>query len=797
MTILEFKNLTASLGTEVKFDVNRISNPIVTSETFEKFMAMDKADQMKLKDQGGFLAAISSDGSRKKEAIIARTMLALDLDDADITTMETIKANAFCKLWVHSTRKHTAEKPRYRLIVPLAKPVHSVCYELLARLFAREMNILDACDTAGFRTAQLMLWPTVSCDMVDSFVFYEAPNEELLNPIEFLAKYEMDNVAKWPRKSEEIKAIAREVKECSGDDNPRNKVGIVGAFCRAFTVKAAIEKFLNDIYAPSSIDGRFDLIVADSVGGLAIYDEVFAYSFHSSDEASGKLLNAYDLVRVHRFGMLDEEAQPGTPFSRLPSNVEMAKFALSIPEVRDNIIIQVDEVCAIPQAVKSKLEFNSFGKIKHTLTNVIAIIENDEKLVGIYFNAFTNKLIVKQDVPWRKGESEFTDYDIAGLTAYLSRYYKLEVSERTLQNALKNIAFNRVHHPVKEWLNNLPEWDGVKRLEFYLVNYLGAIDDAYVRFVSKTILIAAIARIMNPGKKFDIVPVLVGNQGCGKSTIYAKLFGKWFSDALTLNDLHDKTAIEKIEGVLCMEFAELSGLAKQEVELVKAFLTRQVDRCRLAYARSVVELPRQCVFVATTNQTEGFLRDPTGNRRFAVVRVNENTELHPWDLSENDVNQIWAEALKCYNEENYSLFFEGEIKVAAEAMQKAYIVHDERRGLVELYLSKPIPKNWLELSEEARISYLRNGLPVDGIEGTHGNTNRSRFHEPFEERIKVSNMEIFVECFGKRPSDYNRYKDSIEIAQIMASIGGWDSLGEMHMTPYGKQRCYVRNLNLL
>lgn len=793
MLILNYENLMKTQGIEAEFDVARIATPIVTGETFAEFMAMDKAEQMKLKDQGGFLAAVSRDGTRKKDAIVARTMLALDLDDADVTTLETIKVNAFCKLWVHSTRKHTATKPRYRLIVPLKYPVASEEYEPLARFFAREMNIMEACDPAGFRSAQLMLWPTVSSDMVDSFVFYEAPCNELLNPEEFLAKHEAANIAKWPRKSQELKDVVRQGKKDTGDDDPRSKVGIVGAFCRTYTVAEAIETFLADIYVPSSVDGRYDLIAADSVGGLAIYDEVFAYSFHSKDEAAGKLLNAYDLVRIHRFGMLDEGATPGTPFSRLPSNIEMAKFALGIPAVRDNIIVQKDEECSIPQVVKSKLEFTTDGKIKHTLDNVMVILENDDKLVGIRFNSFTHKLIIVEDVPWRKGQGEFTDYDLAGLAAFLSKVYKLEVSERTLLNALKNIRFSREHHPVKEWLGTLPAWDGVKRLEFYLVNYLGAVDNAYVRFVSKVILIAAIARVMAPGTKFDIVPVLVGPQGCGKSTIYAKLFSEWFSDSLNLGDLRDKTAIEKISGVLCLEIAELSGLAKAELELVKAFFSRQVDRCRPAYGRTVVELPRQCVFVATTNQVEGFLRDISGNRRFAPIEVNGNSQLHPWDITENEINQIWSEALQCYREGDYQLFFDDEVKAAAEAEQKAFLVHDERRGLVEEYLAKPIPSNWLRLSDDDRKDYLRSKSLPDGMEDNKGNAERPKLIEPFVQRSYVSNMEIYAECFGKNPADFNRYKDAPEIAQIMASIGVWKASREMHMTPYGKQRCYIRN----
>ena len=128
----------------------------------------------------------------------------------------------------------------------------------------------------------------------------------------------------------------------------------------------------------------------------------------------------------------------------------------------------------------------------------------------------------------------------------------------------------------------------------------------------------------------------------------------------------------------------------------------------------------------------------------------------------------------------------------AEAEQQAFMVHDERRGLIEEYLAKPIPKNWLRLSEDDRKNYLRNTFLPDGMEDTNGNAVRAQLHEPIELRQRISNMEIFVECFGKNPADFNRYKDAAEIAQIMVAIGGWQASREAYATPYGKQRSYVR-----
>ena len=766
MKILSFQNISQVVGTEEDFDIERLKTPVVTDETFEEFLAMDKVEQLQLKDKGGFLAATSIDGTRKKGAIVARTMLALDLDDADVTTLETIKANCFCKLWVHSTRKHRANNPRFRLIVPLKEPVESERYEALARFFAQEINVLEACDPAGFRTAQLMLWPTVSRDMVDSFVFYESSFDDLLDVNAFLAKFDIDNLLKWPRKRMEAKAIAREVADVNED--PRSKSGAVGAFCRTFTVREAVEKFLQHVYAPSKIaENRFDLLEADSSGGLVVYDEIFAFSFHSKDEAAGQRLNAYDIVRIHLFGDLDKEVSEGTPFARLPSNLAMAKYALSIKEVREKLFSNLKKESTLNDVLKLKLDFTVDGKIKNTLRNICIILDVDEVLQGISLNAFTNKISVSECVPWRKFKGDFAEKDFSELAHHFSSLYGIEVSDRNLMNALNIVSAKRTFHPIKDWLHNLPRWDEIPRLETYLADYLGASDNEYTRFVAKIILLSAIARVMEPGIKYEIVPVLVGPQGCGKSTIFNKLVGIWFSDALTLSDMRDKASIEKMEGIWCFEIAELSGMAKADLELVKSFLSRRVDKCRFAYGRVVVTTPRQCVFVATTNQVEGFLRDTTGNRRFAPVEVTGKSSLHPWDLTDEVITQIWAEAFYCYNVGNFKLFFDGAIKAAAEAEQKAFLVQDERRGLVEKFLEEPIPC-------DASSAIVRSK------------------DVPTKLRTAVSNMEIFVECFGKNPADFHRIKDASAIAQIMASIDGWSSIKEFRMTPYGKQRCYLR-----
>ena len=219
------------------------------------------------------------------------------------------------------------------------------------------------------------------------------------------------------------------------------------------------------------------------------------------------------------------------------------------------------------------------------------------------------------------------------------------------------VSSERLYHPVKEYLNGL-SWDGTKRLENLLVDYLGAEDTPYVRAVTRKTLVAAVARIYEPGTKFDSILVLNGPQGIGKSTLFARLGRAWYSDSLSISDMKDKTASEKLQGYWILELGELAGIRKMDVETVKSFITRTDDKYRKAYGVNVESHPRQCIIVGSTNSDGGFLRDVTGNRRFWPVRVLGKGRHKPWDL--DAVDQIWAEAAEYYHQ-GEELFLRGRI----------------------------------------------------------------------------------------------------------------------------------------
>jgi predicted P-loop ATPase len=242
----------------------------------------------------------------------------------------------------------------------------------------------------------------------------------------------------------------------------------------------------------------------------------------------------------------------------------------------------------------------------------------------------------------------WTDNDTSQLRCYISDVYGIYSPNKT-QDALNKAAAKRKHHPIREFLNSLPPWDGTKRVETLLIDYLGAEDNDYIRAVTRKTIVAAVARVFVPGIKFDSVLVMDGPQEKGKSTLFNKLAGdEWFNDGLTLTDMQDKSGAEKLQGYWILEIGELTGMRKSDIDSVKSFISRRDDKYRASYGRVVESHPRQSIIVATVNSMGGFLRDPTGNRRFWPIRVGGTEARKGWDVTDTDVLQIWAEAKHIY-----------------------------------------------------------------------------------------------------------------------------------------------------
>lgn len=754
---------------EISWDdfCKRVSTTQTTTETVDEYRKMSKPQQDSIKDVGGFVAGHLKAGRRKNGTVLCRSMLTLDMDHGSADILDELDMFNSHKMCIYSTHKHTPEAPRLRLIMPLKRDVSEDEYPAVARKVAQEIG-MDMFDDTTYQPHRLMYWPSTSSN---GEYIYRVMDGDIVDPDYYLGLYDdWRDVSTWPVSSRESEAVK---KTASQQADPLTKDGVVGAFCRTYSIRDAIDKFLGDVYEPSAMEGRYDYIPADSSAGVTIIDEKFSYSFHATDPACGQLLNAFDVVRVHKF----PDDDPKKSFKA------MAKFASSDEEVKLLIFKEKQESAAEdfdeedPDAWKKKLEYEDKSlQLKNTLRNLTLILENDPNLRDIVFNQHLDGMEIKGDVPWKHPSKFWRDADDAQLISYVDENYGT-FSQRNYDIAVAKVTDDRSYHPIREFLQALPEWDKVERVDTLLIDYLGAADNKYVRAVTRKTLCAAACRVLNPGCKFDTMLVLNGSQGIGKSTLIAKLGGEWFSDSLSLNDTKDKTAAEKLQGYWILEIGELAGLRKAEVETLRSFLSRQNDIYRASFGKRTTPHPRQCVFFGTTNAESGYLRDTTGNRRFWPVKTPGGGSKRSWDVTQEDVLQIWAEVMH-YVKAGEKLYLDPEVEALAKAEQREAMESDEREGLVREYLEALLPDNWDDMDTFERRNFLDGTGKADiGKKGT-------------VRRTQVCNMEIWCECFGKERSNLKR-ADSNELSGILVKLG-WVRLDRKErVANYGPQFIFV------
>lgn len=760
---------------------DRISQTRRTAETVEQYRKLGKAKQDDIKDVGGFVLGTLKDGRRKKDCVLTRSGLSLDMDYATPDIIEQIEMFFSFQCYIYSTHKHTPEKPRLRLIIPLAREVTPDEYCAVARKVADEIGI-ELFDDTTYEPSRLMYWPSTSSD--GEFIFHEITGT-LLDPDAELAKYhDWHNTAEWPVSKRQQTIVNRDIKKQA---DPLEKPGMVGAFCRTYSITDAIDTFLQDVYKHSSMSGRYDYIPADSQAGVVIYEDRFAYSHHATDPACGKLMNAFDVVRIHKFGLQDAKADEDTDPAKLPSFKAMQEFVLQDNRVKVQLAKERTQAAQTEFESESDdedwqtvLELDKQGKVKDTLTNIAAILRHDPQLQNIVYNEFKCMVDVIGDLPWKQVKPGWGDTDISCAKLYFERVYGIWSPTKFKDALLAVVSAERLYHPIKEYFETL-QWDGTERVDTLLIDYLGAEDTQYVRAVTRKTLAAAVARVYEPGIKFDSILVLNGPQGIGKSTLFTLLGKQWYSDSLSITDMKDKTAAEKLQGYWILELGELAGMKKVDVETMKSFVTRTDDKFRQSYGVVVESHPRSCIIVGSTNSEGGFLRDITGNRRFWPVHVSGNGKFHPWELTE--VDQIWAEAIERYRA-GEELYLKGRVAADAYAMQQDAMESDDREGVIADYLETLLPVNWDKMDLFQRRSFL-GGSEFDGA--PKAGTVR---------REKVCIMEIWCECFGKERQNLKR-SDSYEVESILMKVGGWEPIqglksGKTRFPLYGPQKTFVR-----
>ena len=440
-----------------------------------------------------------------------------------------------------------------------------------------------------------------------------------------------------------------------------------------------------------------------------------------------------------------------------------------------------------PTAWLTQLETKKDGTFKDTIGNFELILTHDPHINHIAWNSHANHLEVQdpQALPWDQINPGWTDNDEAQLKTHIARTYGGLYAPTKMNDALLSTATKRAFHPVRDYFNHLPPWDGTPRLDTLLIDTLGADNTDYVRAVTRKTFVAAHRRTFQPGCKFDQVLTLVGPQGAGKSTIFNRMADPWFSDSLTITDMKDKTAAEKLAGNLIVELSELAGMRKAEAEPVKGFISRTEDKYRPAYGRNVQSFPRQGIIVGSTNADEGFLRDTTGNRRWWPVHVTGQGWLgKPHTLTQQTIDQLWAEA-RYRDKQGEKLYLTGDLLQTAEHIQAESVEADDRVGIVAEYLDKTLPGNWDALPLGMRRIWLDGETLPDQY-------RVSGLADNYHQRMSVSKMEIWAEAFGRDP-DTMRKIDSHEITAIIQQLDGWEDSGERVKQPiYGRQRVFRR-----
>ena len=754
------------------------------TETHAEYMALSKGKQADLKDVGGFVGGTLRGGSRKRGCCIGRSLITLDMDNCEPgSTAKWVQViRGMGTAAVYSTRKHDPEHPRLRAIFPTDRGIQPEEYQPCARMLAQMLDpTMKVFDPTTFETERLMYWPSRSAD--SQWVCEATEDGSRISVDDLLWLYaDWHDVRQWPA------CPAETVKLPGGKQaDPTAKQGVVGAFCRTYDVPAAIEKFLPGVYVDAGA-GRLTYAAGSTTAGAVLYDnDTFIYSHHSTDPAGGKLLNAWDLVRIHKFGDLDADAAPGTPTASLPSWQQMRALAesdgptaaLLRQEAVDHAMEGFEplpEEDADPDKWQEKLDRTQKGALASTIQNAWIILEHDPALKGrIWNDTFSERLRCKGPFPWsdKAQERDWSDEDDAGVRWYLETIYHFS----GVNKAADAVALTGGHHakdPVREYLQGLV-WDGTERLDRLFIDYLGAEDSSYTRAVTRKMFVAAVARCFRPGCKFDQICILSGRQGIGKSLLLSRMGREWFNDSITSFD--GKDARENLRGVWIVELGEMTAFSRSESEAAKQFLSQTEDRYRAAYGRRTVQYPRRCVFFGTSNSSD-FLRDATGNRRYWPVDCSfeRRTRVVHDDLTPAEVDQLWAEAVARFNA-GEELILRDELQKAALAEQQAHTERDPWDGDILEFLEKPVPLDWVKRTVDERVAWWENG-PAEGA--------------ATQQRTTVCVNEIWREALDSTGKAPDRVQ-SKRIAAVLNSSPSWQpaKYPQRH-GPYGVQRIWRR-----
>lgn len=763
--------------------LQRCSETQRTNETAAEYAKMSREEQSNVKDVGGFVGGYLSGGVRKNTNVLYRSVATLDIDYGTLNVWEDFQMAFSFAAMLYSTHKHSEKTPRYRLVFPLSRQVTPAEYEPLCRKIAAEIGI-DLFDDTTYELPRLFYWPSTSKDADYVFEYQDGP---ACNVDQILGQYvDYRDVSAWPVSSREGDVIAHEIKK-AGD--PTEKPGVIGAFCRAYSIEDVIERFLSDYYDPTGVDGRYTYKLGSVAGGLVCYEGKFAFSHHETDPASRQLCNAFDLCRLHLYGAKDEGSR-ALDITRKPSYLAMIDFASQDRNVklilsRDKQQAAADDFADVelPEDYndewKGDLEYSKSGKLQCTIGNIILILENDPALRGhIVHDLFAGYDGVVGGLPWNKNATQWTDTDDANLRVWLEKNYDITGKEK-IADALTAVLTRHSYHPIRDYLNGLT-WDGTPRLERLIIDYIGAEDTELNRVMTRKHFTAAVTRVFKPGCKYDYCLVMTGPEGAGKSTLLNKMGGQWFNDSITTTE--GKEGMDQLRRAWIIEMGELASIKRSDVESIKAYLSKRVDIYRAAYARRTAEHPRQCIFCGTTNEAL-FLKGDNGNRRFWVIAVDPTLRKYSaWqDAIDRDRDQLWAEAVHYYKQ-GEKLYLDDRLEAQAKQRQAEYNDdHDDPLADMLLnFLDAKLPADWETYDLNRRRAWWRDPDPLSA-DGT-------------ETRTRVSAVEFICERMGRDLADKEFKYLARKISNLIKVLPNWEKVSTTKhcQNLYGIQRGYRR-----
>ena len=471
-------------------------------------------------------------------------------------------------------------------------------------------------------------------------------------------------------------------------------------------------------------------------------------------------------------------------------------------------------------AIKDCLEWSGGNNpyIKPTYKNLRFIFDHDPALRGLFgFDQFEGVTVFLREPPWKRTTNfrrQWTDDDDAQLRLYLRQHYNDLACRQLTDDLSAELKSENSFNVVKEFFYNLPEWDGVKRAENLFVKFLRVDDTAYAREVTLNWLTGAIARIFHPGCRYHTALVLHGAQKIGKSYVIERLGGRWYG---AISDrIDDPHAIDAIQNLWLCEFKELAAMRKIDVNRIKEFIELSTDNRREPYARRAKMTPRHVVFAITVND-DGFLRDVTGNRRFMILHSNSQKFQYIDGLTDEYIQQVWAEVYAHYKElfadgfDEHLLQLSRDTERQAEEIADQYLQDDGLTTEIKSFLDEKILPQviWQLLSRDERrqffvhkefklfdgryaleqrikARYQGNISKINSALGklsnfledetctrfTVINDSRTYHFAGTEYRQHICAAEIFNECFG-----HDSRKRMPRINEILSQLDGWELRG--------------------